>query len=391
MRETLAFFACLTILSTPVCAQSSTEKIRADYQAVSARLQKHLVDERWLDDDPESPGLLAGQWSLAGEWMAAWLDAHPTSGADGVKAAIAGLAPSETPQYLVLNDTAFLVAAPGSIGNVFIVAKTGDHYHLAWSTAQRQEASGKTADILAAWRAENARQGGRGPYWTASGSAGPVSPQLGSLPADAKGRARFYIEGWYAQGAGATVGVQISLWVWDGITARPLVTRDYAVMIEQSVGTRVEGDLLKVQQKKSFRTFFSCGSCEGRQTDWFVRLTSEGTRDLGERSAVPELDAVDELLDRLIHGKSAADVAAPTAIQAARKIVHEARAERSDEEWKKFPTLGMIGESTITKDGNEVILCLETSDMGAHIFTLRPRGNGYFIGDISEGPESCSK
>ena len=36
-------------------------------------------------------------------------------------------------------------------------------------------------------------------------------------------------------------------------------------MIDQSVGTRVEGDLLKVQQKKFFRSFYSCGSCEERR------------------------------------------------------------------------------------------------------------------------------
>jgi hypothetical protein len=381
----------MTMLSTPVCAQSGVEKIRADYQAVSEKLQKHLVDERWLDDDPESPGLLARQWSLAGEWVAAWLDAHPSSGADGVKTAIAGLMPSETPRYLVLNDAAFLVAAPSSIGNVFIVAKTGDRYRLAWSTAQRQVASGKTAEILAAWRPENARQGRRGPYWTASGKAGPVIPHLGSLPTDAKGRARFYIDGWYQQGAGGTVGAQISLWVWDGIIARAQITRDYTLMVAQTDGTRIEGDLLKVQQKKSFRTFFSCGQCEERQTDWIVRVTPEGMKELGERSVVPELDAVDEFFDRLIHGKSAADVATPAAIQAATKIVREARAERSDEEWKKFPTLGMIGRSTITKEAGEEILCLETDDTGAHVFTLKPIRNGYFIGEVKEGPESCSK
>jgi hypothetical protein len=157
---------------------------------------------------------------------------------------------------------------------------------LAWSAAQPREARGEQAVILAACRPEHARHGGRGPYFAASGSTGSVLPRLGKLPNDVHGQPRFYIDGTYAQSAGGTVGAQISVWVWDGMTARPQIARAYALMVDQSASTRVEGDLLMVQQKKFFRTFFSCGMCEERQADWNVWLIPEGVQDLEEESLV---------------------------------------------------------------------------------------------------------
>ncbi len=228
----LTFVVCLAA-TVPAWSQSKLDKIKSDYQTVRSQLQKHTVEDSWIDDDPESPELLYRQWSLAGEWVAAWLDAHPSAGAETLDAAFSELVPTEEPgEHLTLGKGAFLITAPGSIGNVFIVAKLNDHYRLAWSTAQAQEASGEQAEILAAWRAENAQHGVRGPYWAASGSAGSVIPRLGELPVDGKGRSRFFIDGTYAQSAGGTVGNQISLWVWDGTNAHLLIARGYTSMID---------------------------------------------------------------------------------------------------------------------------------------------------------------
>ncbi len=397
----VALIVCLTTRSTPVWAQSTLDKIKADYTTVSAKLAKHLAEDQWIDDDPESPRLLARQWSLAGEWVAAWLNAHPHAGPEGVKAALAKLANSPasqhswiepSPEYLELNATTFLVVAPNPIGNVFIVSKSGDDYRVAWSTAQVQEASGESAEVLAAWRAENARLGGRGPYWAGSGSAGSVQPaRLGILPADANGHPRFYIEGIYVQGAGGTFGEQISLWVWNGVTARPQLTRDYAAYVDQEAGARMDGDLLKVQQKKFFRTFSSCGDCEGRQTDWIVRITPDGMKELGEKSLVPELDALDELFYRVINGKSAFYIAAPAAIQAAKGIVDCARAGESEKDWKEFPNLGMIMGSSITKNKAGELLCLSLDNGGTNKFKLSPAGASFFITEITKTNDSCSK
>lgn len=397
-RAMFTFVALLTTTSVPAWPRSRLDKIKSDYSAVSSQLQKHLVFDQWIDDDPKSAKLLARQWSVAGQWVAAWLDGRPRVSLEDVKAAIRDLAPpqdpeknSEYPVCLELNKDAFLVEGPGPIGNVFIVAKLNGHYRLAWSTAQVQEASGKQAGILAAWRAEHAAHGGRGPYYEASGSDGPVFASPGKLPNDAKGHARFYIDGTYAQGAGGTVGAQISLWTWDGVTARPLVARAYTFMIDQSVRTRLEGDLLKVQQKKSFRSFYSCGSCEERQTDWTVRVSSEGIEDLGEKSSVPELDAVDELLYRVIHHKSATDIASPAAIEAANGIVQDAREASTKKDWKEFPSLGMIMGWRLQDDRNGKTLCLGLDYSGPTVFTLRVVGSKLVISDAKNTEQDCAK
>ncbi len=216
-------------------------------------------------------------------------------------------------------------------------------------------------------------------------------PKLAILPTDAKGHPRFYIVGDYAQGEAGTNGEQISLWFWDGITARPQLTRVYAVMIEQKVGTRMEGDLLKVQEKKRFRTFYSSEESEERQTDWIVRITPDSTKELGEKSAVPELDAVDELFYRVINGKSASDMAAPAAIEAAKGIVDSEHTNESEKAWKEFPSLGMIDRWSVTKNKDGEVLCLSLFDIGANMFNLRPAGASFFITDITKTDESCSK
>jgi hypothetical protein len=117
--KTWFLVVCLAMLATPAWSQSSIEKIKTDYRTVSAKLDKHLVRDAWIDDDPESPRLLGQQWSLAGEWVAEWLNAHPHAGPGGVREAVRYLAPSSTPEYLVLNGSTFLVASPSPVGNVF--------------------------------------------------------------------------------------------------------------------------------------------------------------------------------------------------------------------------------------------------------------------------------
>lgn len=391
-RAAIAVLALmLAWVAAPAWAQASPGDRRRDYQAVSAQLERHVVLEAWLDDDPESPGLLARQWSLSGEWVAAWLDAHPSAGPGGVRAALAELSPDGARDYLELSDDAVLVVAPGPIGNVFIVAQTEGRHRLAWSISQPQEAHGEPAEILAAWRPENARLGERGPYSTSSGSAGPVIPRIGRLPSDAKGHPRFYVDGAYAQGAGGTVGAQISLWTWDGTTARPLTARTYLFAVDQAVGTRVEGELLEVRRKDSFRAFFACGMCEERQLDWIVRLTGDGFEVVGERVIVPELDAVDELLARVIHHQDAAGLATPGAIGRARRLVGQARADFSEKEWKEFPTLGMMGGWTLRDEGAGKVLCLSLDEVGPSLFTFRRKGGKPLIADLRQAKQPCDE
>jgi hypothetical protein len=388
LGKALPTLLCFTLIPAEAFPQSNLPKIKSEHEAVSSSLQKHLVFDWWLDDAPESPELLRQQWTLEGEWVAAWLNEHSS---EDVKAAVTELVPGGEPEYQKLYKDTFLVVAPNVIGNVFVVAKRDGKYRLAWSTAQVQKASGQQAEILAAWRPENARHGRRGPYFASSGSTGSVTGRIGKLPEDGKGHPRFYIDGTYAQSAGGTVGAQISVWVWNGKSPEPLIAKAYAFMIDQAVGTRVEGDLLRVQEKKFFRSFFSCGACEERQTDWTIRLTPDGIEDLGEKSVVPELDAVDELFYRVIHHESAADVAAPGVIVTAEKIVGEARAGHSEKDWEQFPTLGMMGKWDIQEKENKKILCLSLDDAGTNLFALKSMRGRPLIVDLKETNQDCSE
>jgi hypothetical protein len=367
--------------------QPSLDSIKSEYLLVEAQLKPHVPEfDVGLDDDPLSPQLLDRKWQLTARWVAAWLDAHPGL---KVEAALAEIDPSAEPDYVALSATAFLVVAPGPMASVFIVAKRGERYEPVWSIAQPHHATGRQAETLAAWRPENAREGRRGPYWAASGHAGPLSfARTGRLPDDAQGRARFYIDATYAQAAGATVGAQITLWTWDGSIAVPQLAREYGYMIDQRVGTRLEGNLLKVQQKKQFRMFSLCGACEGRQVDWIVRLTSNGLEDLGETSTLPEVDAIDELLYRLVNRRPAVDIASPAAIRRTQERIDEARAGQSAEQWRGYPKFG-LSSWTVSRRGNQATVCLAPDDFRPTMFSLTRRGARFFITDAIPTRESC--
>jgi hypothetical protein len=93
----------------------------------------------------------------------------------------------------------------------------------------------------------------------------------------------------------------------------------------------------------------------------------------------------------MIKHRSAADVATPAAIKAASGIVQGAKAERSDKEWKEFPTLGMMGEWKIRKTAKGKILCLSTDDAGSHLFTLNSIAGKLFITSVEETEMDCAK
>ena len=385
-RLALSIAIC-ALLSAPAWSRPDLAKIKADYQAASAQVKKHQSsDGSYLDNDPQSPKWLAKKWALAGEWLAASLDASDSVGPDRVQAAMHELEPSEKPAFIALGATTYVVSAPGDFGNFFIMSKTAGHFRVAWSIADQQPVRGKQAEMLAAWRPENARDQRRDVP-----TAGPVNGALGLLPVDAKGWARFYIDGIYVEPIGSTVPAQVTVWMWDGTHARLLIARRFGVMLDQKVGTRLDGELLKVQQKKEFRTFSSCGQCEGRQVDWIVRVDGKDVADLGETSTVPALDAVDELLFRLIHGRSATDIASPAAIKSASEIMRDARGDQSAKEWMKFPTIGMMGNWTVRKMQDAEIVCFTADESGTNIYKLIPKAGGFFIEDITRSDADCSR
>ncbi|MGJ5819593.1 hypothetical protein [Paludibaculum fermentans] len=375
-RITLAVLTISIGLAQPAWPQRELPRIQADYAAADAELHRHLQFEQWLDNEPGTPEVLARYWALVREWVAAWMDAHPAEGMQGAKTALTTIAPSESPRILVLNENTVLVAAPGAIGNVFIVIKASDRHRVAWSIDQAGGQPAKFADTLADWRA---------------GSPGSLVPALGALPEDRQGRARFYIDAAYAQSAGGSGTKQFSLWIWDGQAARALVMRDYRVTWFQSKITRLEGDILKVHEKRQFRMFFACAGCEERQTDWIMRVTPDGVEDLGEISTVPELDAVDELFYRLTRGEPATRVASPEAIAAATSLLEKARDSNPGKDFREANSLGMIMSQSGQRIADNALVCLATFDIDLSAFRLKRVDDGWYVASIAKGTEACGE
>ncbi|MBS0214015.1 MAG: hypothetical protein JSR26_12710 [Proteobacteria bacterium] len=276
------------------------------------------------------------------------------------------------------------MATPGPFGNVFIVAGDGASHRVAWNIARQPAVPGPMGPIIAAWQAGNARE------QAATERSGPIAGPVGVLPADAQGRSRFYIDGIRAQAAGATVGAQTTVWVWDGKAAQPLLAHAYGMMLDQSVGTRFEQGLLKLREKRDYRAFFSCGACEGRQVDWSVRVDAKGVSEQGVRSVAPELDVLDELLWRRIHGRAANDIAAPAAVAQVDALVRKAKAEVSAADWKQFPSFGMANALDVRKSASGARACVDTDAAGAFTADLQRRGEGWFITRIAVAPKGCS-
>ena len=171
-------------------------------------------------------------------------------------------------------------------------------------------------------------------------------------------------------------------------------------MFDQRNGDVLESPLLSIGIKRRFRTFFSCGGCEERQANWVLRVTPTTVDDLGEVSLTPELDALDEVIDRIVHNKPAAELADKKVIELLQDCVEQAQEEIA--EWNKDPgnggifanyfSLGMLMQTKVTQQGSDTFLCFESDDMpGPVLFRMQTTPAGYyFLGaqDFSEGAES---
>ena len=184
---------------------------------------------------------------------------------------------------------------------------------------------------------------------------------------------RFYVNAGYAQPAGGTIGRQTSIWRWDGQSPMLLWIGFHHAMIAQELGVEFDGRVFTIGEKQYFRSFFVCGSCEGRQMAHRLRLTATGVQDLGLTSLTPELDLVDELFWRLAEGRSTADIASTAVSQYLRpRILEEKR--RSREIASDYFSTGMLMDPSVTTEGHLKRLQLGlVSDLGKLIFTIQQK------------------
>jgi hypothetical protein len=365
------YLIAFVMLGASVCTAPAVARdvatVRAAFERAEAALSHHS-DGFAIDDDPQAPALLRQEWSVTGEWAADYLTAHPAASEAELVAAIRELSPNLTAESIKLDPTTFLVSAyVDEIGTVFIVSARGDRFAQAWTIADAAAHRPIGFDVLGAWSADKARGNCRQSLpQKAWNTCGPVFGSIGKIPNQEDGSPRFYIDGTYAQGAGATVGAQLSLWKWTGLTAELLYAKTYGYMIDQAVGTRLDGNFLRVRVKDKFGTFFACGSCEGRQMDWTLRIDPDRIEDLGRKSVVPELDLIDSLYARLIEKKPVTDIADPAVVEALKPVLAGLRKR------------GMLMDWKVTGDGPRRVLCISTENGGAYLFTIdsmlsRPR------------------
>lgn len=372
-----------TSTGAPVVTQPEPAQIKAKYMSVTAQLEQHIETGGFLDDDPASPGLLAKQWDLAAQWAAAAIDGRGAASVDAVKAAMLTLDPKAKPEVMALDARSFLIAAPGAFGNFFILAQRHGRYRLAWSTAEQQSSHGKTAKILAAWQAQNARASAFG-----TPTGGPIQAQMGHLPTDVYGRARFYLEGTYAVPMGNLVPAQVSIWAWDGSHAIPLFVDRYRVDIGQDTAITLAGDQLMIRHQQDFQVILPPCDCEVRPFEHIVRVGRTGIEDLGEHSLTPELDAVDTFYDRLLHRRSIGDAASAVAIEAGRRIVRNVRQNLPADTTPNATNLGMLQGWHM--DAQRGVLCLDTEATGPYLYRLGKSAAGALsIRGIAQAGEPC--
>lgn len=372
MRGAFASLVALAAWMAAAVALAQPADPAQTFAEASAALAKHTDGSGFLDDQPEASAILQQVWRAA-EAVAA----RAPDDAGRTKTTLAALDKDMDVQVVPLGASARLVSLQiNGDGDVFIV-KDGA---VAWRIGDAPPASAEFRP-LRAWAAQpGCRERVSDEDWAECGGLGAG---VGLLPNDALGHARFWVNAVYAQRAGETESGQISFWVWNGGRAVPLLLRVYALHIDSGGPPSLAGDVLSLPVKDDFLTVDSCGACAGRERTWRFEITSAAVRDLGKVSAVPQLDLIDELYDRALHGRPLAPLATPAA---ARAIVASAGAiDRAD----PHPSLGMSSGWTLSADHER--LCFSADGLGAMQFTLARSQAGLVVTSARRlGDDSCA-
>lgn len=374
------------VFATPLAPGDEASLAHA-YADAKLEVDQHS-DGFFLDTTPQARDALERRWATGADWASAILNNHP--GATAEEVATIALNSDDDLALKPLDADSWLVTmgkTEGSFAGFAILKRTASQYRTAW-TSWRDGSQSAKFPVLKAWTVDAARGDCR--QEAAEGHAeecGPLYASAAALPPDTSGHARFYVDTGYVQPMGSTIGKQLSIWSWDGATAHALFAESYGFMIDQTVGVRFSGHLLKSREKHDFKTFSGCGSCLGRQVDHIIRVDRDGIRDLGRVSASPELDALDAAFFRLHAGRPVDGLAAPKAARAMEAIlgnISEPGDNPSD-----F-SLGMLEGDAIrrTKAGAE--LCFSADATDSYIFTLEKRGSRYFIAGVRRDPSPAN-
>ncbi len=375
----LIFFAT----SAQSWPQTDRDTLKSDYEGAKTALRPHF-DGFSIGDNPLALGLLDREWSLLSQWTEQYLNEHSSATTDEIKTAIRNLDSSLNVDTLRLGEYARVIStSQGEMGNVLVTAVEAGRYSTIWDIKSPGQSALDKFPELAAWSPEGASSKcyqlrEEKDWWR----CGPLFGKAEKLPADSKGHARFFIAATRAQEAGATVGAQLSIWEWDGKNVHPLLVKPYVYMVDQAEGARLDGELLRVREKKEFRTFFACGGCEGRQLEWTIRVSTEGIEDLGTKSIVSELDLVDEVYFRIEHAMPTTEVASPRVVATLKDSIKAVQGEYAGKNREKYPSLGMLAQWKLEHDGKAAKLCFSTDFVGPYLFTIQSSDKGLFLAGV---------
>jgi hypothetical protein len=363
------------------------------FEAEMARALREVERDEWNElphpIEPAGALLMARLWDLGARWTASYLDGSPEASAEELCAAFHGI-PELHPtlgmsavRLAAGAEAAFAVTLSGNrTGTVFVVARgPSDRFEPVWSIKE-----------LAARHYEQRDQLG---YWAYMGGAwgdGPLSGEVHPLPAGGSGRPRFYLAAHANPEAGGTYPEQLSVWEWDGLVPRCLFIDSYAVSIGGAFPLALEGDRIRIHAKGELKTTFSCGMCPDPVVIRTLRLGPDGVEDLGSVFQVPELEAADELVDRLMHGRDSSDLATPEAARALAGALGLEPGQAGPEQDRGY-SLGMLSDWRVEPAGAGTVLKLSTDELGCTELRFERRQGRLFVtgaAEIEDGSGPCS-
>lgn len=223
-------------------------------------------------------------------------------------------------------------------------------------------------------------------------SSRPLSARLLRLPAAANGDRRFAVVGTFAQAAGATQGFQVSVWRWNGRSARPLAALNLAQMADEPLVVRVGRRRLILHAKTAFHSFWSCGGCVGRQVAITIGLERNGARLGAARSLAPALDLADAFDGRAFRCRPVGPLVAPDALARLRGALHRMCRAGHGRGGPFAPggpgNLGELGAWTLTGPSAQQTLCLNAEFLAhAQVFSIVRRAGRLQIAGLRRGPK----
>ena len=312
---------------------------------------------------PASAGAGQDPWVSVRTAAGVTMERHPQISAQSLRGALIAQNAGLETQVIRLDPQSLLIAVQRQgRGEVFIITLQAGHARVAWSAVLDAARGRPVNDPLTAWRLNTGAPSQDSPR-------SPLSGTLIDLPAGPGGERRFAINADHTQAIGATVAAQLSIWRWNGGSARPLFVTAYDHLLSDDAPVILAGGVLRIRQKGHFETFSTCGACEERRQLRIVALTQAGTEDRGLIDLDPDLALIDTTLDRILKRQPVGDQIDPQVVGLLEPLLTSVEAQPSN-----AAALGGLVSWSSRGGSAGRTLCLSTDETGALYFRLRGRG-----------------